>query len=570
SYVSLCPWPNNNTTTIQDANGCAQTYDEPDAQIQYVGHPFVQAIEPACEGGANGSATVVFGGLTPQTCTVNGVGGVVFWSGVPTEGVPVVIEDLPAGNYDAVCTAEQSPNCVEGTSFTVPEIVGACNSVSGEVYHDESSDCVQDVGDVALANQVLTAEPGPYYTLTNAQGNYSLNLPAGNYTLAQNNPGVQQVCPPQVPVPFTIGGVPVTIDLADHGTQPLNVEVQCTALEARPGHSHQVWITVRNTTYFTSGNLTVDVDFDPLVTFTNSSLGGYTLTPGHLQWITTALPAFGSYTIHLAFDVPPDPGLIGTTLLTSTTVQDALTEVYLTDNNCGTSTTIQGPYDPNTKHAATSSGQSDAFYFLQQDTSTVWTIRFQNVGSATAHDVVIADTLSPLLDIGTLRFLDFSHPCAPSLEEGRLLKFTFAGIELPDSTSDEAASHGFVRFAIEPHAGLLPGMVMANTAHIFFDQNPAIITNEPTLLVTISTGLSQATSETLTIRPNPAHDRLMVSLPPGQQAVQVTVLGTDGRAVWNGPLLNDGIDVSALNAGAYVLDVRMRNGEHIRARFVKQ
>ena len=48
---------------------------------------------------------------------------------------------------------------------------------------------------------------------------------------------------------------------------------------------------------------------------------------------------------------------------------------------------------------------------------------------------------------------------------------------LPDSTCCEEDSHGLVSYLIRPLPDLDPGTVIENTAYIYFDNNPPIITN---------------------------------------------------------------------------------------------
>ncbi|MFT5823160.1 MAG: hypothetical protein ACI8ZM_004420 [Crocinitomix sp.] len=48
---------------------------------------------------------------------------------------------------------------------------------------------------------------------------------------------------------------------------------------------------------------------------------------------------------------------------------------------------------------------------------------------------------------------------------------------LPDSNVNELASHSFLKYRIDLLPDLDLGTVITNTAHIYFDANPAVITN---------------------------------------------------------------------------------------------
>ena len=58
-----------------------------------------------------------------------------------------------------------------------------------------------------------------------------------------------------------------------------------------------------------------------------------------------------------------------------------------------------------------------------------------------------------------------------------MLIFNFPNILLPDLNTNEVASHGFVKYEIYPKDGLDENTIIENTANIFFDFNPAIVTN---------------------------------------------------------------------------------------------
>jgi uncharacterized repeat protein (TIGR01451 family) len=108
-----------------------------------------------------------------------------------------------------------------------------------------------------------------------------------------------------------------------------------------------------------------------------------------------------------------------------------------------------------------------------------YTIRFQNTGNDYAYRVVVADTLSDKLDLGTLRVTGASHPYRFTVSgKGRpVLTWTFNDINLPDSARDEVGSNGFVRFTVLPVAGQPEGTRIENYADIFFDYNPPVRTN---------------------------------------------------------------------------------------------
>lgn len=171
-------------------------------------------------------------------------------------------------------------------------------------------------------------------------------------------------------------------------------------------------------------------------------------------------------------------------------------------------------------------------------------LRFQNVGNDTAFNVVVVDTLDAHLDPLSLEMGIISHPCQMQIQTTRqgktFLKWTFANILLPDSNVNEAASHGVIQFRISPVEGLAQGTKVRNKAAIYFDFNPAVITNQTltTLKDTvflppvISGNLFQVKTEAPLVRlyPNPTHDGQIVLVYPSKGEFQLFNL--QGQLVW--------------------------------------
>ena len=180
--------------------------------------------------------------------------------------------------------------------------------------------------------------------------------------------------------------------------------------------------------------------------------------------------------------------------------------------------------------------------------------------------MVIRDTIESDLDITSLEILGATHAFTPSLNPDRSLSFTFNNINLPDSTSDLAGSQGAISFRIKPRAGITFGDVLENTAAIYFDFNPPIITNTTSHVVDFSTAMRDTQRTTLQVAPNPAADVLRVTVEGNSGAVQV--FGMDGRQV-NAPVTKRSngwdMDVSDLDPGTYIVRT-----EYSSARFVKR
>jgi uncharacterized repeat protein (TIGR01451 family) len=193
----------------------------------------------------------------------------------------------------------------------------------------------------------------------------------------------------------------------------------------------------------------------------------------------------------------------------------------------------QGSYDPNDKQGFPV-GTGEEHYILP-DQPIDYLIRFQNTGTDTAFTVVVVDTLPAEVDLTTFRAGVASHPYLLEVLEGHVLRFTFLNILLPDSNVNEAASHGFVRFSIQPRKWLPFATVIRNSAAIYFDFNLPVITNQT--WHTLSEGfLSHAVvlpdaAERVQVSPNPFSQQTVFSLTRPVEAGVLRLYTAQGRLV---------------------------------------
>lgn len=137
---------------------------------------------------------------------------------------------------------------------------------------------------------------------------------------------------------------------------------------------------------------------------------------------------------------------------------------------------VVGPYDPNDK-AAVPTGYGPEHY-IWPNIDLDYKIRFQNVGTDTAFNVVIRDTLSEHLDVTSIQPGISSHPYQLDIVGANILKFSFNNIQLVDSTTNELGSHGFITYKISQKDSLPAGTMIYNSAAIYFDYEAPVITNQ--------------------------------------------------------------------------------------------
>lgn len=172
-------------------------------------------------------------------------------------------------------------------------------------------------------------------------------------------------------------------------------------------------------------------------------------------------------------------------------------------------------YDPNAKEALPAGFGTE--HFIRPGQSLDYFIQFQNTGNDTAFLVVLRDTLDAGLDPATVRMGASSHPMEWEIYGPGILKFVFKNILLPDSTTNEPASHGWVSFNIEQRPGLPLGTVIRNNVGIYFDSNPPVLTNQTwhTLgenFLPLAVEPSPESAPVLTVSPNPMGESAIFEL----------------------------------------------------------
>ncbi len=146
-----------------------------------------------------------------------------------------------------------------------------------------------------------------------------------------------------------------------------------------------------------------------------------------------------------------------------------------------------------------------------------YTINFQNTGNDTCFNAVVLDTLDSNLDISTFEMLGASHKYKVSLNN-RVLKFTFNNILLPDSTTNEPESHGYIKYKIKPLTNLQIGDSICNRADIYFDYEPQVLTNRVVTHIANPTGIDENKQDgmlnkhKIKIAPNPFNQNATVYL----------------------------------------------------------
>jgi uncharacterized repeat protein (TIGR01451 family) len=557
--------------TITDANGCSGSDFFPVYGPLGIPPSFVDQ-QPAC--GADGGSVLIQPDNSDWLIDMTVYDDAMQVVGETYQTIdPLLLNDLVPGDYSLYVSYTWS--MVNGcTPFIIPFTIGDlgpdCGTVNGSSWYDVDADCTHDGGEVPIPYSTLTIQPGDHHVITDGDGTFHYRIVNGDYTLSQDDPTLVPICPVTQPVPFTMNNDVQTIDLANGSNEPLDIVLYTAQGQARPGMTYGILAEMSNPSPQVSGPVTVTFTFDPLLSYVNASPAPASVVGNTITWDVAAFGSFGSASVGANFEVPVATPL-GTPLSSTISVSNTLPESTLANNTTVENTIVVSSYDPNDKTARTSTAQSATQYFIDQDEYIDYTIRFQNTGTAEAIDVIVTDTLTGDLDMSSFEQGVASHAFSVAFKPGRVVQWTFAGINLPDSNANEAASHGSLGFRIKPVQPLLAGTMIHNTANIYFDQNPPVITEPSMLNAEFSTGEEQVQGQVqLSVYPNPVNSMLQITLPG--DAVSLRIRSGDGREVMSRSGLAgvSTIDVQRLPSGVYSVEVMTAGGGVQRARFIKQ
>ncbi len=437
-------------------------------------------------------------------------------------------------------------NGIPGRLFNPP------NSVQGRVFFDtDQNGSFDPANEPTLTGQKVTLLPDNTVTFSSAGGYYKLYPSFGTHQISFQ---------PTAPYVSTTA---TTLDLLmgnddqtgfDFGAwapvPPDSVRLELTTSASRCFGVTSVWMEMEDYEDY-EGTLTLA--FDPLVSFFSAEPAPTSINGNSLVWDFSTIKTPGHGHINLVFQ---NPGVeaVGQWLdfVATAILQDGsqtVTDIAASEVICS--------YDPNDKRAEPTGASIAPFSLL--DDALDYTIRFQNKGNDTAFTVVIRDTLDLDLAPASFELLASSHPVRLTLEQGGILSFYFDQINLLWESFNEAASHGFVKYRISPKPGLPDPTDIHNTAHIYFDFNPAIVTNttENILVETLPFlgTKEQAHQPVLSVYPNPSNGNFWMEMAaPGNW--DAAIFDPYGRKLRSFSVSGNKFEVAGLQPGVYWVNVK--------------
>ena len=442
-------------------------------------------------------------------------------------------------------------------------------SISGFIYYDVNENQIKDADEPGLSNDhLIQITPAPSFSYPTEEGKYRFYVDSGAYQLTA------------IPAENWEMTTPDTIDVNYENEQitDLNfgfiptasiqlVESDISSGPTRCSFDVPFWLNYQNNgTTFENGYLEFSLTNDAFLQTVQPVPD--TIIGNKLCWSFSDLAPSHSNSIRLVLTMP-DASNLGDTL------DFVATTFVIDDNQDTTQNTVYNynpilncAYDPNDK-AAIPAGVGDENLTLF-DSEFEYRIRFQNTGTDTAFTVRIEDDLDPNLDWNTFRPISASHPYEVDMdvESGRVT-FLFRNILLPDSTTNEVLSHGFVKYKISPLSGLSEETQITNEAGIFFDFNEPIWTNTTlnTMVSMLTNTEETSLSSELTVIPNPFQKTTIFRMKdiPGNRGT-LNIYDTNGVLIFSESVISN-TDVTfrkeGLASGIYFYEVVDQKGRKV-------
>lgn len=384
---------------------------------------------------------------------------------------------------------------------------------SGLVYSDDNNNGTKDGTENIIPNiPVHLVSPDFYAAYSGMDGKYALGIfPGTGDTL---RPKIRSNYVEHINPPFYLAGNGGTnLDFGIKWTQNISDLTIAGSYWRRPtpGFEHRISVQYGNAgTVSQDAVISLKLDANLVYLEANPSPNG--VYGDSLVWSLPQFPILGDGNI-LIRTILPNTVPLATPVICTGRIQGQSSDVTPDNNILVLTDTVTGPYDPNEKRVLPPDGLTAAEITAGKELQ--YTIYFQNTGTAEATRVRITDMLDTALYLPSLRLVSASHTVSGfRLLPGGLLEVVFDGIALPDSSANEAGSHGFVSFAIQRKKAFNPNHPVYNTAAIYFDFNEPIFTNQVASIVKSETSANHEPDVTeppgLTVYPNPSQGTFTV------------------------------------------------------------
>ncbi len=326
--------------------------------------------------------------------------------------------------------------------------------------------------------------------------------------------------------------------------------------QPRPGFNYTNKIIYKNLGVAATSGTLIFIK-DPAVAITSISESGAVTTPDGFSFNFNNLAPYETRTLLVTMSVPQVPTVnLGDLLTNNATITAVANDINLTNNAFANSQLVVASYDPNDIMEA--HGGRIQFNQFSADDYLYYTIRFQNTGTANAVSVRLEDLLDSRFDANSIRMIGASHDYILERVNNHLVwKFNY--INLVGAAQDGELSKGYVTFKIKLNPGFAVGDIIPNTASIYFDANPAVVTNTFNTVFVATLGTPDFNTNTIGLYPNPASTMITITNQNATESISsISIYDVSGKTIYsNTPSISaeTTIDVSPFAKGMYLVEI---------------
>jgi len=432
------------------------------------------------------------------------------------EAKGIIISDFDGDNYLDVAAGSSVLNKVVWFRNLFNK-----SSIKGFVFWDINTNAIFDDEEPLLNKIPVFVTPRTTFAYTEQDGSFCYFLEPGDYNISvqpNNNCWAFSTTPDNYD--FTAGDSIIEVNFGLKLISDFqHTQARINSAPTRCGFTVAFHLSVENDGCLPSKGQ-YGIVLDSLVTFVNADIMPTAINGDTLLWDYQEL--LSQENEKVSFDLR----IAGTDFIGSFIQLKGLSYILNTSGQQELVSTheftseIRCAFDPNDKLVSPQRVTSRSNEFNQNYTLfeelLEYTVRFQNTGNDTAFTVVIEDQLDDNLDWFTFQPIVSSHFYEVELDNAGLLTFTFSDILLPDSTTNEPLSHGFITYKIRSRVDLEESTIIENKADIFFDFNPPITTNTTnnvmvSVLPTMTTSIEAIDlPNSIALFPNPFQHQLFI------------------------------------------------------------
>ena len=438
--------------------------------------------------------------------------------------------------------------------------------ITGSLTADQNSNYVHDPAEGWIPYLPVYLHNTQYWTLSNAQGKYTIDCPDGNYTLmTANKANFNSSYPASIPV--QVNNQVQISDSNDFYFTPENyvhdLEISGVTEPAIPGQSMKVQLLFNNIGTIIS-NAAISMIFDTTkVQFASSLTSPYTVS-------------HDTFAIQLQNNYPFVPQIINTIFIVNPTLSagdtirfrlhinpfpSGITDIDTTNNYAEAYSVVTN--DTTLQRITSSNGSIISSSLPDSNLMLDYLIQFRNNTGDTIQQLILLDSLPSQMRFETFTWEGSSHPATIQVENNNVLAIKLENTGLIPYSLNPNYSTLFARFKISPKLNVMPGDSIKNKVIPISDGivNPVceythyFTTNTYSEVPDIIQGIN--------IYPNPGNGLFRITERNNSAFREFIILDLTGRELLK--ILQNctspcTIDLISLSSGIYFLKATMKDG----------